>query len=92
MIINGMSMSLEQCMVSDTRRQRKKVAKPMSEYVWVAYSKNYPWLPIAIADTATELAKIVGTRTNTIHESLSRAKHGVRSVTYYARVYVGGNV
>lgn len=32
----------------------------MNNVVWVAYSKEPPFLPIAIADTSTQLAKLVG--------------------------------
>lgn len=34
------------------------------EYVWVAYGKDRARLPIAVADTAAELARLVGTTRN----------------------------
>lgn len=38
----------------------------MKNYIWVAYDKEPPFLPVAVADTAKEMAKIVGTSENCI--------------------------
>lgn len=45
--------------------------------VYVKYDRCKPHLPIAIADTKEELAKMVGMSLNTIRSSLS---HGVETV------------
>lgn len=33
----------------------------MKHYIWVAYSKTPPFLPIAVADTVKEIARLTGT-------------------------------
>ena len=70
-------IDLKDCMQIDKR-----------EYVWVAYSKNYPFLPIAIASSAAELAKIVGVSTNAVESLWSKFVHGKVSRTRYARVLI----
>lgn len=37
---------------------------PKSGYVWVAYQSRSPYLPVAVADTAAELARSVSTLAN----------------------------
>lgn len=51
--------------------------------VYVKYDRCKPHLPIAIADTKEELAKMVGMSLNTVRSSLS---HGVGS---FAEVEIG---
>jgi hypothetical protein len=51
--------------------------------VYVKYDKCKPHLPIAIADTKEELAKMVGMSLNTVRSSLS---HGIGS---FAEVEIG---
>lgn len=58
------------------------------EYVWVAYSKEYPYLPVAIASSASELAKIIGVNTNAVESLWSKFKHGKVTRTRYARVLI----
>ena len=51
--------------------------------VYVKYDRAKPHLPVAIADTKEELAKMVGMSLNTVRSSLS---HGVGS---FAEVEIG---
>ena len=51
--------------------------------VYVKYDRCKPHLPIAIADTKEELAKMIGMSLNTVRSSLS---HGVGS---FAEVEIG---
>ena len=46
----------------------------MNLYLYVTNDKYE--LPLAIADTPTELARMLGLKKNTIHELLSRERHG----------------
>lgn len=71
--------------------------------VYVAYAKKWPYLPIAVADTARELAVLVGTTKNAVDSAISHAKkNGVKNPKYAAvgvdeaghfveEVVVGGN-
>ena len=56
--------------------------------VWVAYSKKHPYLPIAIADSAEELAEIVGVKTSTVEAMWSKFWRGKISRTRYAWVLI----
>lgn len=58
------------------------------EYVWVAYSKDYPFLPVAIASSAAELARLVGVSTNAVESLWSKFVHGKVRRTRYARVLI----
>lgn len=51
--------------------------------VYVKYDRAKPHLPVAIADTKEELAKMIGMSLNTVRSSLS---HGVGS---FAEVEIG---
>lgn len=51
--------------------------------VYVKYDRCKPHLPVAIADTKEELAKMIGMSLNTVRSSLS---HGVGS---FAEVEIG---
>ena len=59
-------------------------------WVWVAYQRKRPWLPIAVADSATELARICGVTRNNVISAASKLRNGQRNRTQYACVYVGG--
>lgn len=54
----------------------------MKGHVYVRYSRKHPYLPIAIADTAKELARMLGVTENTVYSSITK-KHGT-----YAKVYI----
>ena len=48
-------------------------------YVWVAYSKDYPYLPIAVADTAQKLADMTGTTKQTVISAWCHYKNGAKN-------------
>ena len=50
--------------------------------VYIKVTDDELRLPVAIADTVLELAKIVGVKPNTIYSSMCHAKHGRRSSVY----------
>lgn len=55
----------------------------MTTRVWIKVTKDELRLPMAMADTAAELAKICGTTTNAICSSVSHAKRGdLKSSSY----------
>lgn len=58
------------------------------EYVWVAYSKDYPYLPVAIASSAAELAKNLGISKNAVESHWSKFVHGKFNRARYARVLI----
>lgn len=58
------------------------------EYVWVAYGKDRARLPIAVADTAGELARIVGTTRNTVESLASKYRHRKIPWSRYQRVRI----
>ena len=66
-------------------RKRHKPRK----YIWVAYQKDPPGLPIAVADTCTELAEMVGVSDNTVTSMEQRRRNGeIKKHAIYARVEV----
>ena len=58
-------------------------------YVWVAYQKEKPYLPIAVADTSVELAETLGISENNIRSVVSKHRHGKIKRPRYMCVYVG---
>lgn len=48
----------------------------MRNYVWVAYDKAPPGLPVAVAETAVELAQIIGTTRNNVVSTYSHYAAG----------------
>lgn len=58
-------------------------------YVWVAYSKQYPYLPVAVADTAAELADIVNTTESNIKSEWYKYQHRKTKKSRYHRVKTG---
>lgn len=56
--------------------------------VYVAYSKQYPYLPIAVADSPRELARLVGVKRNIISAHISWLKSGRAKTSPYHRVEV----
>lgn len=51
-------------------------------YVFIKYDSRFPYLPVAIADTATELAHILGIKPNVVHSSLCHNR------STYAKVWI----
>lgn len=41
--------------------------KPLEGFIYVAYAREYPYLPIAVADSVKELSDITGESMNTIY-------------------------
>lgn len=56
--------------------------------LWMMVSSDELELPIAVADTATELARMVGVNYNTIYSTISHTKTGQIKKTRYIRVEV----
>ena len=58
-------------------------------YVWAAYAKEFPWLPVAVADSAEALVAKVGTSKNSVMSTWSRYRSGKLKHSRYHRVLVG---
>lgn len=56
--------------------------KKRKEYVWIAYSKEAPGIPIAIADTCKELADMVGVSRGTVMSESCRYKNKAKHAIY----------
>lgn len=63
-------------------RKRHKPRK----YIWVAYQKDPPGLPIAVADTSTELAEILGVSKSTVMTSTMNGRRNRFKHDIYAKV------
>lgn len=59
-----------------------------SKYVYMQVSKDEYQLPLAIADSAVELARICGTNPNCIHSSICHAEKKKNHRISYIRVKV----
>lgn len=77
MIVHGKKMSLEDLMQRRTR-----------ETVWIAYSEKYPYLPIAVADSAEGLAKIVGVKPKSVERAWNDFFNRKTKSTRYACVLI----
>ncbi len=55
--------------------------------VYIKYDRMKPHLPVAIADTKEELAKMVGMSLNTIRSSLSHGVDTIAEVELYDDCY-----
>ena len=62
----------------------------MPEHVWVGYAKKPPYLPQAVADTAEELARMMGTNKNAVCSTWSHYLAGRVPRSRFHRVRVGG--
>ena len=62
---------------------------PPGGYVWVAYSREPPYLPVAVADSAEDLARLVGTSRGVVQSDWSRYRSGKKRTSRYHRVAVG---
>lgn len=65
-------------------------AQDLGCYVWVAYGKAPPYLPVAVADSAAELARLTGTSENCIHSTWCKFQRGRFKSSRFHRVRVGG--
>ena len=61
----------------------------MPDHVWVGYAKKPPYLPQAVADTAAELARMMGTTQNAVYSTWFHYLAGRVSGSRYHRVRVG---
>lgn len=61
----------------------------MSDYVYMKITRDEYELPLAIANSAAELARILGVEPKTVINCMSRARTGRRHSTQYIRVDVG---
>lgn len=57
-------------------------------YVWVAYSNKPPYLPVAVADTAKELAAIIGVSCSNVRGCWMRYHRGKLRQTRYHKVTI----
>lgn len=60
----------------------------MKTKVWMKVSNDEYELPIAVAETAAELAKLCGVTVNSIYSQISRVKSGVCASSSYVCVTV----
>lgn len=60
-----------------------------SDFVWVAYSSKPPFLPIAVADSAVEMASLVGTNENCVRSTWSHYVSGRKPHSRYHKVRIG---
>ena len=60
----------------------------MKSIVWMAVWQDKFSLPVAIADTAKELAELLGTTENNVKSSASKGKHGVYKNPRYIAVRI----
>ena len=63
----------------------KKTGRP-NKYIWIAYQKEAPGLPIATADSAEKLARMIGVSVSTVTASAMRGNRFKHNT--YARVEV----
>lgn len=64
---------------------------PPGGYIWVAYQKEPPHLPVAVADSAEALARMVGVSRNCVVGMWSRYQSGKLHTSRYHRVPVDGS-
>lgn len=60
----------------------------MSKYVWVAYEKCGAKLPIAVADTACELSRIIGVSEACVSSTWSHFRNGRFPSSRFYRVKI----
>ena len=72
------------------RNLDKYIVRGDTRYVWVAYRKTKPYLPYAVADSAAELAELVGVKESSVREDNSRFRNGKKKKERFVCVYVGG--
>lgn len=56
--------------------------------IWIAYDKSRARLPIAMADSAVKLAKMVGVSDLTVRSIVSRAEMGLYKNPRFAKVEI----
>ena len=93
MIIGGKHYSWQDIMVpvkhtAPAKRQLRNKSEK-ENFVWVAYDSSRARLPVAIAPSAKELARIMGVSRVTVESDWSHFRHGDRPSAKYAKVYIG---
>lgn len=58
------------------------------DVLWVGYAKEKPRLTVCVADSAEELAEIMGVTVSTVTTSWSRFWRGLAKSTRYAMVFI----
>lgn len=58
------------------------------EVVWIAYSKDFPYLPVAVASNAKDLAERIGATRNTVESCWSHYKNGKSKYTSIFRIEI----
>lgn len=62
---------------------------PGRSHVWVAYSKEPPWLPVAVADSSRELGELLGVSQSVVKSTWSKYRAGKLRRSRYHRVALG---
>jgi len=60
----------------------------MKDYVWVGYDRKPPYLPCAVADSASELAREMGTSMNYVLSTWCHYLKGRRKTSRFHKVMV----
>ncbi len=60
----------------------------MQDYVWVGYEKKPPYLPCAVADSAGELARLMGVTENTVRAAWCHYQAGKLPKSRYHKVRI----
>lgn len=58
------------------------------DVIWIGYAKEKPRLPVAIADSAEEMAERMGVTVSTVTVAWSRFWRGLTKSTRYAMVFI----
>lgn len=61
-------------------------------FVYVAYSKTFPYLPFALADSCSQLERVIGLRHGAVGGYITKYNDGKIKHNHprYAKVYIGG--
>ncbi len=60
-------------------------------YVWMQVTRDKYELPVAVADTAVELARIVGTNSNNVRSAVAHVNRGDKKWSRFVRVEIDEN-
>lgn len=89
MIIYGKHFTLADCMVSSRPGGCSKNKPDSQVFVWVAYDNSSAGIPIALASSSEEMARIMGVTVGTVEGNWSHFRHGDIKSARYAKVYIG---
>ena len=89
MIIYGKHFTLADCMVPARPGRVPKKKPAPREFVWIAYDNSRARLPITLASSAEEMARIMGVAVGTVEGNWSHFRHGDIKSARYAKVYIG---